>query len=117
MFVAMQGSEVAAAAGTVPNILTGQRYERSPFPAAIGQLYACGSAASAITVELNVGGRSVTPPALVNSQNRVPLIPDDLLIPGWEVTEGKLIQITAVFPAAATLFWKVVLEEAQLEMV
>lgn len=116
MIVAMQGTEVAAGAGTVLNILAGERYERSPFKAAIGQFFATGSIA-AITTELNVGGSSITPPVVISSSNRIPLIPDDLMIPGWEVLEGKLIQITAVFPGAGTLFWKVTLEEAELEVV
>jgi len=116
--VAMQGATVIGAGATVANILTGQRYERVPFQGAMGTFYASASVAG-VTCELNVGGRSITPPAEANAQNRIPIVPDDHLIDGWEALEGKLIQITAVDTAGAgaTLFWKVELEEAQVEMV
>lgn len=118
MYVAMQGSETIGAGATVANILDGERYANSPFPAAIGEFYASASVAG-VTCELNVGGMSITPPAEANAENRMPLVPDDLLIPGWEVKENKLIQVTAVDTggAGATLYWKVVLEEAQIEYV
>lgn len=114
MQVAMQGAQVIGAGATIANILNGQRYDRSPFPA-VGEFYASGSVAG-VTCEVNVGGVSVTPPAEANHANRMPLVPDDLLVPGWEVLEGKLIQITAVDTAGAgaTLYWKVVLDEAEL---
>lgn len=61
MIVTMQGLTAVAANATVQNVLAGQRYERSPFSAGVGNLYCCGSAAG-LTAELNVGGTSITPP-------------------------------------------------------
>lgn len=115
MIVTMQGQTAVAANTTNQNVLTGQRYERSPFGAAIGNLYCCGSAAG-LQCELNVGGQSVTPPTVVNTQNRLPVVPDDILTQQWEVLEGRLIQVTVVNTTAGalTFFWRVDIEEANL---
>lgn len=117
MIVTMQGQTAVAANTTNPNVLTGQRYERSPFTAAVGNLYCCGSAAG-LTAELNVGGVSVTPPTVVNTQNRLPVVPDDILVAQWEVLEGRLLQITVVNTTggALTFFWRVDIEEADVEI-
>lgn len=116
--VAMQGTQVIGAGATIANILAGQRYDRVPYAGAIGQFFASASVAG-VTCELNVGGVSITPPAEANAENRMPLVPDDLLIGDWEALEGKLIQITAVDTAGAgaNLFWKIVLTEAQVDFV
>lgn len=115
MKVCMQNSVSVAANTTVPNVLTGQRYERPPFNA-FGSLYAAGSAAG-LTAEINVGGRSVTPPTGVNAQNRFPVVPDDLLIDGWEAVQDQLVQLTVVNTTggALTFFWRVELELAEAE--
>jgi hypothetical protein len=117
MIVTMQGQTAVAANTTVANVLTGQRYERSPFAAGEGNLFCTGSAAG-LTAELNIGGNSVTPPTVVNTQNRLPVVPDDVLVPGWEVLEGRLIQITVVNTTggALTFFWRVDIEEADIEV-
>jgi len=116
MVITMQGSSSIAANTTVDNVLTGQRYERSPFAAAVGNLYATGSA-TGLKCELNIGGVSVTPPTLVNIQNRAPVVPDDILVQGWEVYEGRLLQLTVVNSTAGalTFFWRVDLLEATVQ--
>jgi len=113
--VVMQSNLSVAANTTVPNVLTGMRYERSPFPA-IGALYVAGSAAG-LTAELNVGGRSVSPPTVVNAQNRLPVVPDDVLIPEFEADQGELIQLTVVNTTggALTINFRVELEEAEYQ--
>ncbi len=111
MKVTMQGSEVFAAAGSVQNVLTGERYERPPFNA-IGDLYEQGSAINLLTTELNVGGYSNTSLLEVGGQNRLPIVPDDILIGGWQVLFSQLIQLTANSNAASTLFWRIDLEQA-----
>jgi len=110
MKVVMQGQTAFGGAGTNENVLTGQRYERAPFDA-IGTLYTCGSAAG-LTAELNTGGRSITPPTVVNAQSRLPVVPDDMLVSDWEVARGDLIQVRVVATGALTIFWRVELEEA-----
>ncbi len=111
----MQGNQSVAANTTVANVLSGERYERVPFDA-IGSLFAAGSAAG-LTLELNVGGISVSPPTKVNAQNRLPVVPDDELVNGWEAPEGKLIQLTCVNTSAGalTINWKVELEEVSFQ--
>ena len=111
MIVTMQDSVSVGANSTVSNVVSGQRYDRSPFDA-IGNLYCTGSAVGC-TAELNIGGVSVTPPTKVGSQARYPVVPDDILVQGWEAPNGKLIQITVVNTtgAAITFYWRVDLEE------
>lgn len=113
--VTMQSSISIGAGATNENVLSGQRYERSPQDS-VGALYTCGSA-TGLTAELNVGGRSVTPPTQVNTQNRFPVVPDDLLVDEWEAYNGELIQVRAVNTTAGalTLFWRVELFEAGYE--
>ena len=109
MQVVMQGTEVFAAAGTVQNALTGERYERPPF-AAMGDLYMQGSAINLLTAEINVGGVSVSGQVNIGGQNRLPLVPDDLLVGDWEAPAGSLIQLRVTASAAASAFWRVELE-------
>ncbi len=115
MKVVMQSNQSVAANTTVANVLSGERYERVPFNA-IGGLYCAGSAAG-LTAELNVGGISVSPPTKVNAQNRLPVVPDDELVSGWEAPEGKLIQLSVVNTTggALTFNFKVELEEVSFE--
>lgn len=105
--VTMQGSNSIAANATNSNVLTGERYERAPYNA-MGGLYVTGSAAG-LTAELNVGGDSVTPPTQVNTQNRFPVVPDDILVADWEAIGGNLIQVTVVNTTAGalTVRWRV----------
>lgn len=115
MNVTMQDSVSIAANATNPNVITGQRYDRAPFDA-IGNLYCTGSAIG-LKAELNIGGTSVTPPTGVNIQGRFPVVPDDILVQGWEAPNGKLIQLSVVNTTGAplTFYWRVDLEEAQYE--
>lgn len=109
MKVLMQDAETFAAAGTLANALTGERYERPPFNA-MGDLYITGSVINTSTSELNVGGTSITPPTAMSGANRMPLVPDDVQATDWPVRRGDLIQLTLVATAAVTIFWRVDLE-------
>lgn len=115
MNVCMQGQTAVAANTQVDNVLTGQRYERSPWPA-LGSLYVNGSAAG-LRAELNVGGVSITPPVTCNVQNRSPVVPDDVLISGWEVMPNALLQltITNTTAGALTAFWRTELQEVSVK--
>jgi len=109
----MQGTNAIAANTSNPNVLTGQRYERAPANC-YGALYLTGSAIG-LTAELNCGGISITPPVGVNIQNRYPVVPDDVLIDGWEIINGKLIQLTVTNTTGGALnvFWRVELLPAR----
>jgi hypothetical protein len=115
MIVTMQSQIAVAANATNANVLTGQRYERCPFQAGVGNLFCTGSAAG-LQAELNIGGTSITPPTVVNVQNRLPVVPDDILVQGWEVLEGRLLQLTVVNTTAGalTFFWRIDIQEADL---
>jgi hypothetical protein len=111
-----QSTTTIAGATKNPNILTGTRYERAPVDC-MGSLFINGSAAG-LTVEVNVGGLSISEPVVVNVQNRMPVIPDDVLIPGFECPEGALIQVTLTNTTASTSLvaqWKLMLEPIEQE--
>jgi hypothetical protein len=103
----MQGSTAVAAGVTTDNVISGQRYESPQFNCE-GTLYLTGSAAG-LKAELNVGGVSITPPITVNANNRVPIVPDDLCVDGWEVAAGSLIQLSITNTTAGSLtsYWKI----------
>lgn len=106
--------EVSVAANdTNENVLDGQRFERMPFDGFVS-LLASGSAAG-LRHELNVGGRSASPRMPVNTQNRSPVAPDDLIVSDIEVNMGELIQLTVANTTAGALTYRarVLLEEAE----
>lgn len=100
---------------TVQNAFSGRRFERAPWPAFL-KLYATGSAAG-LEAELNVGSRSVTPRVPLNTQNRQPVVPDDVLVSEVEVDQGELIQLSVVNTTAGALTgrFRMELEEAEYE--
>lgn len=112
MIVTMQGTTSVAANATNANVLTGQKYERPPFDA-YGALYMTGSA-TGLFAELNVNSMAVSDEIALSAQNRVPLVPDDLQIGGWEAPGTGLIQLRVrnSTGGALTAFWKVLLESA-----
>jgi len=114
MNVCMQGQIEIAANSSTDNVLTGQRYERAPWPA-LGSLYVNGSN-DGLRAELNVGGVSITPPIVCNKQNRSPVVPDDILIGNWEVMPNALLQLTVTNTTAGALtaFWRVELQEVSV---
>lgn len=114
MRVAMQGQTAVAANTTNNNVLTGQRYERAPFPC-VGALYVNGSAAG-LQAELNVGGVSITPPIVCNTVNRSPVVPDDMLIDNWEALPNALLQLSVTNTTAGplTAFWRVELQQVRV---
>lgn len=102
-----------AANATNDNVFTGRRYERAPFDGFL-HLYTTGSA-TGLQEELNVAGTSVSPRAPVNTQNRSPVVPDDLRVADVPVMRGDLIQLTAQNTTAGALTYRarVELEEGE----
>ena len=94
-------STSVAANGTVDSVFQGKRFERAPYDGYL-TYYSTGSA-SGLQEEINVGGRSATPRMPVNTQNRNPVVPDDLVASGIPVRNGELIQITAANTTAGAL--------------
>lgn len=109
----MQGVTSIAATTTTENVLSGQRYERAPFNG-VGRLYlTAGGTIGQVNTELNVGGRSITPPTPASIQNRVPLVPDDSVVEDWEFATGELIQLRVQNTSGGALncLWRIELEE------
>ena len=100
---------------TTDNVLTGQRFERSPINGWIN-LFSTGSAAG-LREELNVGGRAASGGRMpVNSQNRSPVVPDDLRIDEVAVYQGELIQLTVANTTAGALTYRARLEIQEAEI-
>jgi hypothetical protein len=113
-FTVQLGPVVVLANTTVPNLLTGNRFERCPYPIGQGKLLCAGSAAG-LTVELNIGGRSITPVCNVNIQNRIPIEPDDTIAKDFTANAGELQQITVVNTTAGNLNFFFRLEMDEME--
>jgi len=110
MKVVMQGTSSVPANDTIPNVLTGEKFERAPGNA-MGACYNTGSA-TGLKATLNVGGNSVSDTVNVGAANRTPVVPDDLLIDDWEAPSGDLIQLTVenVTGVALTYQWRIELK-------
>lgn len=108
-----QVETATGANATTDNVLQGRRFERAPFDGYLS-IYATGSAAG-LQTEINVGGRSVSQRMPINTNNRLPLVPDDFLVGEVEAYQGELIQITQANTTAGSLTgrYRVELEQAQ----
>lgn len=107
---------VAIAANTTNNnVLAGRRYERMPFPGFV-TLLSTGSAAG-LEEELNIAGQSVSPRAIVNANNRSPIVPDDLRVEDAPGQKGELVQLTVANTTGGALTYRarVVIEEGEFE--
>ena len=109
--VVMQSSTAIAANTRNDNTFQGQRYERAPYSGFVTVL-GTGSAAG-LQIEVNIGGRSVSPLMDMNANNRVPIVPDDLIIGDVEVFRGDLIQVSVVNTTAGSLTPRIRLEIEQ----
>jgi hypothetical protein len=116
MQLAMEVEVSVAANAQNDNVFSTQRYERMPFDGLL-TLYATGSAAG-LRHELNVGGRSITPQQPVNTGNRSPIVPDDLIVSQVEAFQGELVQLTARNTTAGALTYRAraILEEGEVEI-
>ena len=97
----------SSAGGRVENALSGQRYEKLPYSDNVGSLFVT-AAADGLFAELNVGGLSIAPPSVVPGVNRVPLMPDDVLVPEYRGSGGDPVQLTLTNPTGTTrvVWWK-----------
>lgn len=115
--MATQFMEVAPsvpANSTTENVFQGQRFERLPFDALV-DLAVTGSAAG-LEYELNIGGRSVSARVPASTENRSPIIPDDIKVANAEGFVGELVQLTVTNTTAGalTIFARVIMEEAEM---
>jgi len=113
MIYTMQSSSSIGANATVSNTLSGQLYERPPYDC-YGTLFVTGSA-TGLFAQINVNSVAVSDEVAMNAQNRIPVVPDDMLMTGWEAPAGGLIQLKFrnSTGGALTAAWKITLEVAQ----
>lgn len=100
----------------VPNILTGEQYERAPFNATCS-LFLTGSGASTteLIAGLTVDGLSVAPEINISTENRIPLVPDDVAVASFFCPQGGLIHLSVTNNTAGALnaHYKVILAPYQ----
>lgn len=113
MIFTMQNVTSVGANASVSNTLSGQLYERPPYNC-FGTLYTNGSA-TGLFGQINVNGIAISDEVNMSSQNRVPVVPDDMLMAGWEAPAGGLMQLKFRNSTAGALsaFWKILLEVAE----
>ena len=112
MIYTMQNQTTVGANLSVSNTLSGQLYERPPYNC-FGTLFTNGSA-TGLFAQINVNSVAVSDEVNMSVQNRVPVVPDDMLMSGWEAPQGGLIQLKFRNSTAGSLtaFWKILLEVA-----
>ena len=87
--VLMETENSVAANVTNNNVLSGELYERAPFDGLL-TYYSTGSAAG-LREQLFVAGQAITGRKFVNTQNRMPVVPDDQQMAGVIVQRGDQI--------------------------
>lgn len=110
--LAKQLSASVAANTTNPSLFGSTRFEYAPRPGFIN-IYVNGSAAG-LTARLLIGSEEVVESSQVNTQNRFPVVPDDLLFGGIAVQAGQRItlEVSNTTGGALTVFARMELEAA-----
>lgn len=104
MKVAMDIEVAIAANSTNNNVLQGEQYQTIPFDAVL-KLLETGSAAG-LRRTLNVAGRSIISRGFVNSQNRTPIEPDDVVIGDVEAYQGQQVFLQVENTTAGALTYR-----------
>jgi len=102
----MQGVTNTAAQA---NLLTGQNFERLPYNARV-RFLVTGDAAGLARATIFIGGRLVMQESSISRANRVPIVPDDVLVTSLG-RRGDQVTIAARSTGAAVdFFWRVELK-------
>jgi len=97
---------VVGANATSANVLAGQLYEFLPSNAKVA-LFATGSAAGLRTT-LNIGGEQIVDDTGIGTQNRSPIVPDDLVATdGGRRGERLILRFRNTTAGALTAFYMV----------
>ncbi len=109
----LQNSVSIAANSTNTNILAGTRMEIIPADMLL-DIYCTGSALG-LQVEIFVAGENPIQKSAINTQNRFPVIPDDLLADDIEAYAGDKLQVsvTNTTAGALTFFYRLEGEEVE----
>lgn len=113
MKVAMEPVAIVAANDLNKNVVRDEQFMTAPFSGYL-KLSDTGSAAG-LQRTLNVGGTAVVSDGTVNTNNRMPLDPDDTIIDGVEVFSGQQIFLAVrnTTGGALTYRGRIILEQAQ----
>lgn len=111
--VVMEVETAVAANSTNDNIIRDQQYQVAPFSGFL-TLYDTGSAAG-LRRTLNAGGASLIDRGFVNANNRIPTVPDDMVIDGVEVYEGQQLFLPVQNTTAGALTYRARLELEEAE--
>lgn len=105
----IQDQFIIAANSTNPNILQNTRLEFSPATGLL-DFYFTGSAVG-LTVTIKIDGEEVVELSKINTQNRLPVVPDDLFENGIEVDRKQKItaEVNNTTVGVLTVFHKTVL--------
>lgn len=108
MKIIMEVESAVAANTTNDNIIRDQQYQTAPFSGFLS-IYDTGSAAG-LRRTLNVAGSSLIDRGFVNANNRIPIVPDDLILDGAEVYEGQQIFLPVQNTTAGALTYRARIE-------
>jgi hypothetical protein len=107
------GPLVIVANTTNPNVLQGRLLDRAPFLAA-GTVYATGSNAG-LQMTLTSGMDTVCRAIDINAQNRVPVVPDDVLVTDFICQPGAQLGLAVTNTTAGNLNVFIKIELVELE--
>jgi hypothetical protein len=109
----LQGTQATAGGATTANVLSGQVFERAPYTG-WARFALTAEAAGESRATIYVGGRVVMQESPVSRQNRVPVIPDDVIATA-PMRGGDQLVISHRNTGAGsnTLFWRVDLRPAR----
>lgn len=107
------GTTSIAAGAVVPNLLTGSIWE-IPERNYWGRLAMTGDAAQAVRVTVQVGHQTQLEESQISAANRVPVLPDDMLISRFPIRKGARIILKArnTGAGANSVFWNLHLDPA-----
>jgi len=91
--VTMSYQASIAANTTVDNVLAGQQYQQAPFDGFL--TVRCAGSATGLRLSVLVQGVSKLNRGFVNTQNRVPIQPDDIIVANVPVRAGQQIVLPA----------------------
>ena len=107
MSLTIQDETVVAANGSNGSVLNGTRLEFAEEDGSV-DVYSTGSAVG-LRQDLRVGSNEVIESSAVNTQNRLPLVPDDVLVADVPVLAGEKISLATQNTTVGILsfFWRV----------
>lgn len=101
-----QSTQATAAGLTTDNVMTGRMFQFAPYDG-FARLSMCDAAAGEQRVTVICGLRTVIPESSFSRQNRVPLLPDDILCQ-FPMRRGEqiIVKVRNTGAGSNTCFWR-----------